>query len=227
MQAEPSGTPSYLRRGLKAAFRRLQPLVVPPRLLITRTLRCDMTVGLTFDDGPDPAHTLRLLNILNGCRCRAVLFWTGSNVERNTDLVRRAVAEGHQVSNHGFDHSVRPKDGWTAYKQNILRGEAALRQATPNSAWRFFRPPRGQFPMRLALWALAKGRTIALWSLDSRDYSENPDAVMLRVSPERVKPGEVILLHEDEEETLNMLPVIIERLRVAGFRFTTLQQMTE
>jgi peptidoglycan/xylan/chitin deacetylase (PgdA/CDA1 family) len=202
----------------------VQPRLVPPSWVIARAPAGERRIALTFDDGPDPASTPRLLDILARSGVSASLFFVGRQAVAHPQLVREAVARGHQVSNHGFDHSRQPRHPWRAYRENILRGEQALQAACPEAVVRCFRPPRGAFPKRLLPWVLLHGRTLALWSLDSGDSFAGGEAVLANLRPERVRCGEVILLHEDQSATLDVLAEIIARLRAAGHSFATLQE---
>jgi len=214
-----------LRKRLRRTFLAIQPRVFPESLLITRLPRAGRKIALTFDDGPDPVLTPMLLEILGGWHISASLFFIGRAAERHANIVREAVSRGHQVSNHGYDHSVRLSAGWPAYRANILRGEEALKSACPSAAVKHFRPPRGRYPLKLILWAYLNSRTVALWSVDSRDSFGDRESVLRRVHPARLQPGDVLLFHDDKLEAINALDVLIGRLRRAGYAFATLQEL--
>lgn len=212
-----------LRRRLRSAFLAVQPHVTPASWLTYRMRAGGRTVALTFDDGPDPRNSPALWDALERLDCPATLFYLGRQAEEYPQLVREACSRGHQVSNHGYDHTVQVGDGWRAYRDNILRGETAITAAEPAANVLWFRPPRGLFPRRLLVWAALKKRTIAMWSLDSGDSFGDAAAVLERTHPDRVRPGDVILMHEDNTETLRILPEVVGRLRDAGYGFVTMK----
>ena len=212
-----------LRRRLRSAFLAVQPRVIPASWLTYRMRAEGRTAALTFDDGPDPRSSPALWDALERLDCPATLFYLGRQAEQHPQLVREACSRGHQVSNHGYDHTVQVSDGWRAYRDNVLRGEAAIGGAEPAADAFWFRPPRGVFPRRLLVWAALRNRTIAKWSLDSGDWSGDAAAVLERTHPDCVRPGDVILMHEDNAETLRILPEIVGRLRDAGYSFVTMR----
>jgi len=210
---------------MRRAWLRFQPRFVPPLWFVARAPISARHVALTFDDGPSPATTLPLLDTLDRCGVRATFFFVGKDVAAYPDLVQETVARGHQVSNHGFDHSVRPSHGWKANLANLLQGEDVLRAATLRCAWRWFRPPRGQFHLRLLAWAARHERTVVTWSLDSGDSFGGAAEVCANLHPARVAPGEVVLLHEDKLLPRDLLLELVARLRAAGRSFSTLEQL--
>ena len=207
---------------LRGAFLRVQPFLIPGSWITYRMRARGRTVALTFDDGPDPARSPALLDALERLGCPATLFYLGKQAHAYPDLVREACSRGHQVSNHGYDHTVQVGDGWAAYRANILRGEEAILAAAETADARWFRPPRGIFPRRLLPWAALKGRTIAMWSCDSGDSFGDAGAVLERTAPACLRAGDVILMHEDNDETLRVLPEVVGRLRDAGYGFVTM-----
>lgn len=216
-----------VRRRIRTALLRLQPLMLPQSWVIARVRAGPGKIALTFDDGPDPAFTPRLLDILECCGVPASLFFIGQAASAYPSLVRDAVTCGHQVSNHGFDHSVKPRQGWSSYLDNILRGEEALLDVCPAASVSFFRPPHGIFPKRLLPWAVRHGRTIALWSIDSGDSFGGGETVLETTQPQHIRAGDVVLFHEDQCETIDVLAEVIGRLYQAGYTFATLREFTK
>jgi peptidoglycan-N-acetylglucosamine deacetylase len=204
---------------VKHLLRWLQPWMIPPCWMIVRAPGWESKLSLTFDDGPDPNSTPKLLDILDRCGVKGTFFFVGQHVEEHPGLVREAIARGHCVGNHGYDHMIFLSAGWEAFRRNILRGEEVLWAVSHAvSAW-YFRPPRGESPRQLLPWAMMHRRVVCLWSLDSHDSFREPPPLTTALAPRCIRRGEVILLHEDRSETIESLPEAIERLKTAGHSF--------
>ena len=180
-------------------------------------------VALTFDDGPD-AMTLQYLDALDELGVRATFFVIGAHAAKHPDRVLEYARRGHEVCNHGYSHRPLPAMGPAQLVDELARTNDLLPPSiTPRP---FVRPPRGLVSPRSIARVFAAGYTTALWSLDSDDCrTRDPRVVEERVHPERVRPGEVVLLHEFQPWTLAALPVVVGRLRDAGYSFPTLGEM--
>ena len=195
-------------------------VVLPSSLLVTRGRSDRRRVALTFDDGPD-AMTKEYLYVLDQLDVRATFFVLGANVARDPAVVHEVVRRGHEVAAHGFTH--RPFPGLTSaeLKEELGRTQAVLPRVRSR---RFFvRPPKGAVSLRSLALTAAAGYCTALWSRDSDDCRTlDPSAVEDRLDPRLVRPGEIILLHENQTWTLDALPRAVARLRSAGYELTTL-----
>jgi len=208
-----------LRGKLKSALYR----AVPPSRLAHRGPTSTRRVALTFDDGPD--HMTRAyLDRLDELGVPATFFLIGQACAKEPELVREYVRRGHQIANHGWDHMRFPKLRWSALRDQIERVESVLGPRTTARPW--VRPPHGDFDARVLGQLLAHGQTIAMWSLDPQDYDvHDADEIARRCEPSRVAPGEVILLHEGQQWTLDALPRIVRGLRGAGYEMVTMADM--
>ncbi len=181
--------------------------------------------ALTFDDGPSP-HTEELLDMLGEYGIPATFFLLGKNVHLRPDLVRRMVAEGHEVGNHSWSH---PQLRHLSEEQQMVelgRTTAALRELGAEPS--FVRPPYGAFNDITAKVAKSLGLSIVLWSLDSNDWRHLPaDYARLADTRGRVYPAGhlhgVFLFHDSLRRTVQDLPRIVRDLRQGGCqRFVTL-----
>jgi peptidoglycan/xylan/chitin deacetylase (PgdA/CDA1 family) len=179
-------------------------------------------VALTFDDGPD-ALTPRYLELLASEAVSATFFVTGGFLERYPEAVEAYLDGGHQVASHGYSHKrfTRLRPG--RLRDELIRTSRSL-GPMPHGHW--VRPPHGALgPLDVAMM-LATGYTVAMWSLDSKDHDgAAPEVISARCGPDRVRPGEVLLFHEGQHETLAALPVVIDQLRRAGFAFVTMADL--
>jgi peptidoglycan/xylan/chitin deacetylase (PgdA/CDA1 family) len=160
-------------------------------------------ISLTFDDGPDPVQTPKILALLAQYQVKATFCLIGSNVQKNPEVVRQIVAAGHTLCNHTWNHSLTiGKDKPEQIQADLERTDEAIRAAVPGAQIPFFRAPGGNFTDRLVKVAEAQGMTSLYWAVDPRDWDhpagENDPAHVARVIAEvrKVKPGSIILSHD-------------------------------
>jgi peptidoglycan/xylan/chitin deacetylase (PgdA/CDA1 family) len=178
-------------------------------------------VALTFDDGPHPETTPRLLDVLAQHHARATFFLVGENATRFPGLVRRIADAGHAVGIHGLRHE-------TMVLQNPKRAAADLRAArriiagaagfADSAAVRLFRPPYGFKTATLCRTAARLGLVTVTWSCDPRDYDPvSAGEVRTRLAA-RLRAGDIVLLHErpDARHTLDALPGVLTDIAARG-----------
>ncbi len=153
-------------------------------------------VVLTFDDGPDPDKTPRLLDALAAAGAPATFFLIGERAARHPGLVRRIAAEGHALGNHSWSHPWLVLRSRRRIEAEVDRCQAAIEDAAGVSP-RLARPPYGQRDWRYYQVLRARGLTPVLWSLDLRDYlGTAPPKLLRRLS--RARPGELVLAHDGD-----------------------------
>ena len=189
--------------------------------------RADRAVALTFDDGPHPETTPRLLDILAAHDAHATFFLVGERAARFPDLVRAIADAGHALGIHGLRHEAM-------VLQSASRAAADLRAARrilvdtaglPDpAAVRLFRPPYGFKTAALCRAAARLGLVTVAWSCDPRDYDlVNANALRARVAA-RLRPGDIVLLHErpDAPHTLDALPGVLADIAGRGLKSVAL-----
>lgn len=190
-------------------------------------------VALTFDDGPHPDVTPRVLDILAAHGARATFFMIGRYLERNLAIGARAAREGHQIGNHSWQHSyLQNFYSSRAYLHDIERTEALIRGIVGNAASIPFRTPVGHKSPDFARAAHVRGLQVVAWSLHSRDtIDRNPARVARRVLS-RVRPGDIVLMHDGHQDpgghrrsALEALPAILDGLRQRGLQPVTLNEL--
>jgi peptidoglycan/xylan/chitin deacetylase (PgdA/CDA1 family) len=204
---------------------------VSPRLAdslgLARTLeraRAQNAVTLTFDDGPHPRGTARILDILAEHGARAVFFVIGENVIRHPEIAQRILEEGHAIGLHGHVHRLQLRRRPQALAEDYARGIDAIHHATRVRPTRH-RPPYGIYSpagLRIARQAGLEPLLWSRWGKDWRKYTTGP-RIASRAA-EGIAPGDVILLHDADfysarnshERTAAALPVILARLKRAG-----------
>lgn len=177
-------------------------------------------VALTFDDGPG-AGTSRLLDILADKEVHATFFVLGKQVKQHPELVQRAVAEGHQIGNHTWDHKVLTSLPEARVLSQINRTTDAIEEAAgvrPD----VMRPPSGRIDDTVAQLV---GMPAILWSIDTRDWEHRDTEKTVDAVREQAYAGAVILLHDIYASTVEALPRVIDRLRADGYAMVTVREL--
>ena len=175
---------------------------------------------LTFDDGPD-ATTVKIARYLAGEKVPAAFFFIGKKVAVNPSLAKEVASLGFTICNHSMNHSDLARTDTQALGKDITSCNDAIMSATGGKP-AYFRPPYGAFSKRLISAAEAQGLTSLLWTVDPFDWAEpGPSVVKDRVLS-TVRPGAVILLHSNHEQTLQALPSIVEGLKQKGYKLVSI-----
>ncbi|MHA3771264.1 glycosyltransferase [Verrucomicrobiota bacterium sgz303538] len=192
-------------------------------------------VSITFDDGPDPVWTPKVLDILKRRGVKATFFVVGRNAEDHPDLVRRIIAEGHEIGNHTYTHgnlAVMPE--WRMRLE--LDATERLIESLTGVSTMLFRPPYNAdstpsnvdelVPLQFAEKEL--GYTVVLEKIDPQDWAKpGADTILQRVKDQRTQ-GNVILLHDaggDRRQTVEALPRILDWLEERGDRVVSLSEL--
>jgi peptidoglycan/xylan/chitin deacetylase (PgdA/CDA1 family) len=220
-------SPSGASRARSRALRSLARWAAPQSVLMVRgdRNRARRRVALTFDDGPD-AMTPRYLEVLEGLGVRATFFVVGENAARAPELVAACARRGHEVGGHGWSHE--PFGSMTAAQlaEELSRTQELL--PSPVRGRPLVRPPRGELSARTLFRIAAAGYTTVLWSVDSDDCrTAEPEQVARRLAPEALTPGDIVLLHEMQEWTLEALPLVVRALRREGWELATVTELTQ
>ncbi|HVR63403.1 MAG TPA: polysaccharide deacetylase family protein [Polyangia bacterium] len=196
---------------------------LPSSMLVRHGTTRKRRVALTFDDGPDDM-TPEYLSLLDRLGVRATFFLVGKSCAERRQLVLDIVSRGHEVAGHGYTHR-----RFTVMTQTELRDELANTSALlPPSRTRrpLVRPPHGSTTVQSLLRCTRAGYTTVLWSADSGDaHLKNPDDMVEQLVPERVSPGDIVLLHEGQRSTLDALPRIVTGLQAAGYELVTVSEV--
>jgi len=183
---------------------------------VFRLNRFKMVLYLTFDDGPQPDTTPRILNILEAHGVKATFFCTGQEAEKYPGLIRLIVSKGHIIGNHGYYHI----DGWKTNNLDYL--ENTLKAAKYTSSC-LFRPPYGRIrPSQYRV--LKKNHRIVFWDLMPYDFDRKMDHQrILRILKSKMRPGSVIVFHDKGTSTaLTFLEQFVRHAGDEGYKFLTL-----
>ncbi len=181
-------------------------------------------IALTFDDGPHPAATVRLLDLLREQHVKATFFVVGKKVDEAPWLLPRMLAEGHEVANHTYHHINLDNAPEAVVMSEIKLGADAIQRACGLRTFSF-RPPGGHHNDNVLSGAEKMGVRTFLWSDDPADFA-NPGAEVLEQRLiGKVSGGALVLLHDGIEQTMDILPDLIARLRKDGYKFVTVSQL--
>ncbi len=175
-------------------------------------------VALTFDDGPHPDRTPKVLDVLAQHGVKAAFFVIGERAEAHPEIVRRIVAEGHLIGNHTYSHSGNfPWMKYVKMKDEIDWCDVAIEKIT-GSRPTLFRPPFGVTNPPLAR-AVGNRYTVVGWDVRSLDtVSRRPRTKVLERVRRRLRPGSVVLLHDDRAGSDTLVEMILNHLyRVERF----------
>jgi peptidoglycan/xylan/chitin deacetylase (PgdA/CDA1 family) len=193
---------------------------------ITNGPRTRKLVALTFDDGPS-SYTPGFLDVLRRKRARGTFFMLGQQVAPNAALVRRMLAEGHELADHTWSHPNVSAGGSAASGQ--ITSTANAIQAASGFRPCHFRAPYGAVGQGLISLARTLGFTTVQWDVDTNDWQlPGADAVYARVV-NNVRPGSIVLMHDGggpRSQGLAALPRIIDTLKARGYRLVTVAELT-
>jgi peptidoglycan-N-acetylglucosamine deacetylase len=189
-------------------------------------------LALTYDDGPNDPHTLRLLEILAKHDVKATFFMIGRSVRMRPDIVREVVQAGHAIGNHTFTHPLLIFESAPQIRGQLEECEKALADATGDHA-RIFRPPFGG--RRPAVLRIAREMALetVMWNITGFDWNaDSAEAVERKVS-RRVAGGDVILLHDgghlgmgtDRSRTVVATDRLVARYKAEGYEFVSVPAM--
>jgi len=190
-------------------------------------------VALTFDDGPSAADTPRVLDTLASHGAHATFFTLAQNVDRRPELVRRMVAEGHEVAVHGELHLPLPLLPSWLVRREIERSAAAVKRAA-NVTARHYRPPFGLILPSQARFVREMGYETVMWTVYPDDPYQPPvDRIVERVMRKLVA-GSILILHDgspigapSRARTVEALGIILRQMRDRGLRGTSVDGLLE
>lgn len=181
-------------------------------------------VVLTFDDGPDPAYTPLILDVLAKYDAKATFFEVGRNVAKHPALTKRIHDAGHSVQNHTWTHADLRHVSAASFRQQITSTDQAIRAQT-GSTPACLRPPYGGVNRTVRQRATALGKDLVVWHIDSRDWTKPGTAAIVKRVLDGVHNGSVILMHDgggNRSQTVAALPTILQTLKTRGYGFRTL-----
>lgn len=229
-------TPAVLRWG--------RPLLAPATVLAC-AVTSEPVLALTYDDGPDPATTVPVLDALAAAGVRATFFVLAEQAQAHPEVLRRIVADGHELGLHGWDHRRLTTVPFADAMGSIRRARRVVEELA-GVRIRLFRPAYGAQTRAMAVTTRALGLDVVLWSAWAKDWTDEPTSVLLERAVGAAHPGGIMLLHDaaagiDRGLGGGMveggaLPVfdrgalsagLIAQLRERGYRFETVSGLAD
>ncbi|OPX88387.1 MAG: Peptidoglycan-N-acetylglucosamine deacetylase [Pelotomaculum sp. PtaB.Bin104] len=192
-------------------------------------------VVLTFDDGPDPRYTPRVLEILDQYQVKACFFVVGAKAKANPDLIKQIALAGHEIGSHGFRHQAAWLTGPRATATENMETSRVIEEITGQKP-RFYRPPWGLFNLYSLWFFWSKGLKVALWTYFSWDWTKRatPESITRKVLS-KIQDGDILILHDSGSgpgaapggpaNMLAALPRILEELKNRNLRVVPLKEV--
>jgi len=189
-------------------------------------------LALTYDDGPNDPHTIRLLEVLAKHDVHATFFLIGRFVQQRPSIVREIVTAGHVVGNHTFTHPLLTLKRSSAVRKELTDCRFALQDAI-GARSNLFRPPFGGRRPSVLRVARELGLQPVMWNVTGYDWTAPPAEVIERKVSSQIHGGDVILLHDgdhrqmgaDRSQTVLATDHLVARYKFEGYEFVTIQQM--
>jgi peptidoglycan/xylan/chitin deacetylase (PgdA/CDA1 family) len=181
-------------------------------------------IALSYDDGPTPGVTDKLLVELAKRDQKATFFMIGQKVKRNVSLVKEVHAAGHEIANHSFTHPFLTKLTHTQITDQLKRTQDDIAEVT-GKAPTWFRPPYGDFNKSLAYIPESLGLGVVLWSLDTKDYTRPGAEVIAQRVKTGVVPGSIILLHDLIQQSYEASTLFLDYFKENSYRLATMNDI--
>lgn len=179
-------------------------------------------VALTFDDGPSGKYTRALLDGLYDRGAKATFLLCGYRIKDYPDVAQRIFQEGHEIGYHGFSHDPMHAMTRRAIAQELMDTQALLPEGCSPA---FLRPPGGFSSDAVRQVAEARGLAILHWSVDPGDWATHNTAAIEKAVLEQVKDGDIILLHDMSDSSVNAALDIVDALLKQDYEFVTVSEL--
>ena len=185
-------------------------------------------IALTFDDGPHPVYTPIILDILKEYGIQATFFVIGENADRHPELIRRILAEGHEIGNHTYLHKNLKENTMDCVCQEIVQTEETILRISEQRT-KILRPPGGLYDSQVCDAAKLLDYDIILWTLDTLDWTHPTSEEIVKKIETNIKSGDIILCHDfiggapspTPEAMKRIIPLLLQR----GYSFVSVSAL--
>jgi len=184
-------------------------------------------IALTFDDGPWPTSTAKIVTALRRGDAQATFFMLGSQIGSRKKIARSVVSNGNLVGVHSWNHALMVRRSSAVNRRDLTRCVKALRAATGVTA-HWFRPPYGSTNSALKKVAKGQGLRQVIWSVDTLDWKYRVTSSVVSRALSGARNGAIVLMHDGggpRGATAAAVPIVIRKLRARGYDFATLDEM--
>jgi peptidoglycan/xylan/chitin deacetylase (PgdA/CDA1 family) len=195
---------------------------------INRANTQEKVIALTYDDGPYPPYTDRILEVLDRYQAKGTFFAIGKQIEKHPNLVRLMLQKGEEMANHSYSHQDMLFKSNRFLKEEIEKTDRLLRQQGVTQEIDF-RPPWGRRFIGLLTLVAQKHKKLIMWDIDSQDYKDelSAEAIANRVI-DRARPGAIVVMHDgggDRSRTAIATEIILKNLQAKGYTFPTVSEL--
>ena len=182
-------------------------------------------LAMTFDDGPHPSLTPKLLDLLKERNIKCTFFLIGKQVKMYPDIVRRMIAEGHEIGNHTWTHCSLTSRSDEQIRKELQQSADAVKEVAGVSP-QLIRPPYGAINQRIKDMMFTDfGYSTIMWSVDPQDWRRPGVAAVTSRLVNGAHPGAIMLAHDIHPPTLTAMPAMFDQLIAKGYQFVTVSQL--
>jgi peptidoglycan/xylan/chitin deacetylase (PgdA/CDA1 family) len=176
-------------------------------------------VALTFDDGPHPVYTVRLLDALRERGVKVTFFVTGENALNNPDIIKQMYVDGHLIGNHTYSHLQLTNYNREKFRDELVKTNDIIYEITGQEVC-YVRPPYGtwdkKFEVELNMFPV-------LWNIDTLDWcSNNPSVIASRVL-KNIRENDIVLMHDYYATSVEAAVIVVDELLARGYEFVTVE----
>lgn len=183
-------------------------------------------IALTFDDGPFPTATPRILSVLKRYHARATFFMTGLKAKAYGDLVRQIHADGHQIGNHTWNHEVSRSVSPEVLRQ-ALQQTSEMIEKQCGAIPIIHRPPEGVSDADSIRLVGELGMATIIWSINPNDWKRRGAEITVRHVLDNAESGDVVLLHDIHAQTADAVEILVPELARRGFEMVTIEELAK
>ena len=186
-------------------------------------------IALTFDDGPHPGQTHRILELLDRYQVHATFFMVGVNIENYPEVAKEVISRGHEVGNHTYSHAKIGSMSEGDVEEELARCEKILKERFDYEP-HLFRPPQGALSNAIEGCSFEHDYRLILWSLDTRDWEVKNTNQIVKNVLSNVKGGDIILMHDyigTHSRTVEALEILLPKLIEQGYEPVTVSELLE
>ncbi len=185
----------------------------------------EKVIAITFDDGPHGVNTPRLLDMLKKRGVKATFYVVGNMVEYNPQILKRMIAEGHEIGNHTVTHGNLARMSDASLRKELQDAHDMIVDAT-GVAPKSMRPPGGAITNDQKKLMLKEfGYPTILWSVDPEDWKRPGASVVTSRLVNGARPGGILLVHDLHAPTVDAMPSTLDQLLAKGYRFVTVTEL--
>jgi len=228
--APPEGAPEVVASAPAAAQETAAKDAAPKSVAPAKVTYSSCTVdgqylAMTFDDGPHPQHTPRLLDLLKQRGIKATFFVVGQNAAQYPEILKRIATEGHELANHSYTHPILNPLGEGGIREQLDKTHQAVLGAT-GVTMKLLRPPYGALTENMRRWTHQTfGYRTILWDVDPLDWKVRDAARVQSEILGHARAGSIVLAHDIHKSTVDAMPETLDGLAAKGFKFVTVSEL--